>query len=76
VVWFNGTEHELFRTLGCPIDKMIQNKRTTFVMSKIHFRFIGPAGYGDRVTTTVTLDEITEKTLHWNCKIKILTPEN
>ena len=43
LAWFNDTEHELFRTLGYPIDKMIQNDRTTFVMGEIHFRFIGPA---------------------------------
>jgi acyl-CoA thioesterase FadM len=28
LAWFNDTEHELFRTLGYPIDKMIQNDRT------------------------------------------------
>lgn len=68
LAWFNDTEHELFRTIGYPIDKMIKKDRTTFVMGEIHFRFIGPAACGDRVTTTVTLDEITAKTLHWNCK--------
>lgn len=70
LAWFNDTEHELFRTIGFPIESMIRKDRTTFVMGEVHFRFIGPAAYGDRVTTTVTLDEITEKTLHWNCKAK------
>jgi YbgC/YbaW family acyl-CoA thioester hydrolase len=70
LAWFNDTEHELFRTLGYPIESMIRKDRTTFVMGEVHFRFIGPAAYGDRVMTTVTLDDITEKTLHWNCKAK------
>ena len=68
VAWFNETEHELFRTIGYPIDEMIKNDRTTFVMGEIHFKFIGPAAYGDRITTTVTLKELGEKTLQWNCK--------
>ena len=68
VAWFNETEHELFRAIGYPIDEMITNDRTTFVMGEIHFRFIGPAAYGDRVATIITLDEIRDRTLHWHCK--------
>ena len=49
VAWFNDTEHELFRIIGYPIEQMIKNDRTTFVMGEIHFRFIGPAAYGDRI---------------------------
>ena len=49
---------------------MIKNDRTTFVMGEIHFRFIGPAAYGDRILTTINLAEIGEHTLHWNCKAK------
>jgi acyl-CoA thioesterase FadM len=70
VAWFNDTEHELFRILGYPIEQMIKNDRTTFVMGEIHFRFIGPAAYGDRIVTTITLAEVGEHTLHWNCKAK------
>jgi 4-hydroxybenzoyl-CoA thioesterase len=40
------------------------------VMGEIHFRFIGPAAYGDRILTTITLADIGEHTLHWNCKAK------
>ena len=47
VAWFNDTEHDFFRTIGYPIDQMIRRDRTTFVMGEIHFRFIGPAAYGD-----------------------------
>src|SRR6266540_1421097 len=70
VAWFNETEHELFRVIGYPIEQMIKNDRTTFVMGEIHFRFIGPAAYGDRIVNTITLAEIGEHTLHWNCKAK------
>lgn len=70
VAWFNDTEHDFFRTIGYPIDQMIRRDRTTFVMGEIHFRFIGPAAYGDRVATTVTLTKIGERTLHWACKAR------
>jgi acyl-CoA thioesterase FadM len=39
-------------------------------MGEIHFRFIGPAAYGDRIVTTITLADVGERTLHWNCKAK------
>jgi 4-hydroxybenzoyl-CoA thioesterase len=70
VAWFNDTEHDFFRTIGYPIDQMIRRDRTTFVMGEIHFRFIGPAAYGDRVATSVTLTKIGERTLHWACKAR------
>src|ERR671924_624114 len=34
VAWFNDTEHELFRIIGYPIEQMIKNDRTTFVMGE------------------------------------------
>jgi len=67
VAWFNETEHEFFRTIGYPIERMIRDDRTTFVMGEIHFRFIGPAAYGDRIATTIALAKLGEKTLHWAC---------
>ena len=70
VAWFNDTEHEFLRTIGYPIDQMIRQDRTTFVMGEIHFRFIGPAAYGDRIATSVTLTKIGERTLHWACKAR------
>src|SRR5436189_543919 len=70
VAWFNDTEHELFRIIGYPTEQMIKNNRTTFVMGEIHFRFIGPAAYGDRIITTINLAEVGERTLHWNCMAK------
>jgi 4-hydroxybenzoyl-CoA thioesterase len=70
VAWFNDTEHELFRIIGYPIEQMIKNDRTTFVMGEIHFRFIGPAAYGDHIVNTITLADVGARTLHWNCKAK------
>jgi len=68
LAWFNDVEHELFRQVGYPIDRMIKDTRTAFVMGEIHFRFVGPAAYGDRVNCTIALKEMGERTLHWNCK--------
>jgi YbgC/YbaW family acyl-CoA thioester hydrolase len=70
VAWFNETEHEFFRTIGFPIDVMIREDRTTFVMGEIHFRFIGPAAYGDRIATTISLAKMGDRTLHWTCKAR------
>ncbi len=66
--WFNETEHELLRALGFPTNKLIKENRTAFVMGDVHFRFIGPAAYGDKVRTTIQLAKIGSSTLHWDCK--------
>ena len=68
IAWFNEIEHELFRRIGYPINKMINEDRSAFVMGEIQFRFVGPAAYGDRVRCTLTLLEIRDKTLHWACE--------
>ena len=49
--WFNDTEHELLRAIGFPTNRMIAENRCAFVMGDVHFRFIGPAAYGDHVRT-------------------------
>ncbi len=66
--WFNDTEHELFRRLGYPIDVMIAKDRTTFVMGEVHFRFIGPAAYGERVLSIIKLQKMGDSTLHWKTR--------
>jgi len=66
--WFNDTEHEMFRTIGYAIEQQIEHDRTTFVMGEIHFRFIGPAAYGDRVRCILSLSEMRDKTLLWHFK--------
>lgn len=67
VAWFNEIEHELFRQIGHPINKMINEDRSAFVMGEIKFRFVGPASYGDRVECKLTLIEIRDKTVRWEC---------
>ena len=72
VAWFNEIEHELFRQIGHPINKMINEERSAFVMGEIKFRFIGPASYGDRVECKLELKEIREKTIRWKCHARNL----
>ncbi len=66
--WFNETEHELLRALGFPTNRLIKDTRTAFVMGDVHFRFIGPAAYGDKVRTTIHMHKMGESTVHWDCK--------
>ena len=66
--WFNETEHELLRALGFATNKLIKEDRTAFVMGDVHFRFVGPAAYGDKVRTTMQLAKMGKSTLHWDCK--------
>ncbi len=66
--WFNDTEHELFRRLGFPIEVMIAEDRTTFVMGEVHFRFIGPAAYGESIFSIIKLQKISASTLHWKTR--------
>ena len=68
LAWFNDTEHEMLRAIGFATEKMIAKDRLAFVMGDIHFKFIGPAAYGDRVRTMIQLSKITKSTLHWDCK--------
>ena len=68
VAWFNEVEHELFRSMGFPIDKMILNDHRSFVMGEIKIRFVGPAAYGDRVRCEIALNDIRDRTVHWDYK--------
>jgi YbgC/YbaW family acyl-CoA thioester hydrolase len=72
VAWFNEIEHEFFRQIGFPINRMINEDRSAFVMGEIQFRFVGPAAYGDRVRCTLTLLEVRERTVHWHCNAENL----
>lgn len=73
LAWFNDLEHDLFRQLGHPIDGMIREHRQAFVMGDVHFRFVGPAAYGDKVRCCIALQEMRERTLHWHCTAHNLT---
>ncbi len=66
--WFNDTEHDLFRTLGFPTEELITKHRTAFVMGEVHFRFIGPAAYGQRIKNIIFLSHLGKTTLHWKTK--------
>ncbi len=68
LAWFNDTEHDLLRAIGFPTNKMIAESRSAFVMGDVHFKFIGPAAYGDRVRTVIQLAKMTRSTLHWDCR--------
>ena len=76
LAWFNDTEHDLLREIGFGAEDTIKSTRTAFVMGDIKFRFIGPAAYGDRILTTISLQDMTKSTLHWTCKaVKAKTGE-
>ncbi len=68
LAWFNDTEHDWLRSIGFGADETIKRYRTAFVMGKINFEFIGPAAYGDRISTSITLEKISRSTLSWRCK--------
>ena len=58
----------MLRGLGFGTKELIETNRTAFVMGDVHFRFIGPAAYGDRVRTTMKLVKLGGSTVHWDCK--------
>lgn len=66
--WFNDAEHDMFAAMGYPVNKMVDEDRTAFVMGEIDFRFVGPAAYGDKVRATIQLIELRRATLKWRCK--------
>ncbi len=68
LAWFNDTEHELFARLNYPVNKMIEENRSAFVMGKVAFEFVGPAAYGDRVRSTIKADKIGNSTIAWKCE--------
>ncbi len=66
--WFNDTEHEMFAKVGYPVNKMVDQDRTAFVMGEINFRFIGPAAYGDKIRSTIELAKMGRATVQWKCR--------
>ena len=55
---------------------MIEKDKTTFVMGEIQFRFIGPAAYGDRVMTKISLEKLARRRCTGFTKPKTPVPEN
>lgn len=68
LAWFNDTEHEMFASLGYPVNKMVNDDRTAFVMGEVNFKFVGPAAYGDRIRSTIQLSEMRRATMRWSCR--------
>lgn len=66
--WFNDAEHEMFAKMGYPVNKMVNEDRTAFVMGEINFKFIGPAAYGDKVRATIQLAKMGRASMKWSCK--------
>ncbi len=66
--WFNDAEHEMFAKMGYPVNKMVNDDRTAFVMGEINFKFVGPAAYGDKVRATIQLAKMGRATMQWSCK--------
>lgn len=73
LAWFNDLEHDLLRQIGYPTERMIQEGRQAFVMGEVHFRFVGPAAYGEKVRCSIALQEMRERTVHWHCTALNLT---
>lgn len=67
LAWFNDAEHEFFAGAGYPVKQMVEVDRTAFVMGRVNFEFVGPAGYGERIKTKLELIDITNSTLTWAC---------
>lgn len=70
--WLNETEHELLRQIGYSTNDLITADRSAFVMVDVHFQFVGPARFGDRVRTKVALEKIGTSSLHWRCTADLL----
>ena len=73
LAWFNDLEHDLLRRVGYPTERMIREGRRAFVMGEVHFRFVGPAAYGEKVRCSIALQELRERTIHWRCTALNLT---
>ena len=73
LAWFNDLEHDLLRRIGYPTERMIREGRRAFVMGEVHFRFVGPAAYGEKVRCSLALQEMRERTVRWHCTAQNLT---
>jgi len=70
LAWFNDAEHEFFAQAGYPLTRMVARDRTAFVMGRIDFKFIGPAGYGEKIVTRLAVKKITNSTVLWDCSAR------
>ncbi len=70
LAWFNDAEHEFFDQAGYPLTRMVEEDRTAFVMGRVNFEFVGPAGYGEKIVTRLAAKEITKSTVTWDCSAR------
>ena len=70
LAWFNDTEHEFFAQAGYPVTRMVAKDRTAFVMGRVNFEFVGPAGYGEKIVTRLAVSELTKSTVTWDCSAR------
>ena len=70
LAWFNDAEHEFFAQAGYPVTRMVAKDRTAFVMGRVNFEFVGPAGYGEKIVTRLAVKEITNSTVTWDCSAR------
>ncbi|MDE0366708.1 MAG: acyl-CoA thioesterase [Gammaproteobacteria bacterium] len=70
LAWFNDAEHEFFAQAGYPLTRMVAEDRTAFVMGRVNFEFVGPAGYGEKIVTRLAVKEITRSTVTWDCSAR------
>ena len=70
LAWFNDAEHEFFAQAGYPLTRMVASDRTAFVMGRVNFEFVGPAGYGEKIVTRLAVKEITNSTVTWGCSAR------
>ena len=70
LAWFNDAEHEFFSHAGYSVSEMISHDRTSFVMGRINFEFVGPAAFNDKIVTRLALKEISNSTLTWDCSAR------
>ena len=70
LAWFNDAEHEFFAQAGYPVTRMVARDRTAFVMGRVNFEFVGPAGYGEKIVTRLAVKEISKSTVTWDCSAR------
>ena len=44
--------------------------RTAFVMGRVNFEFVGPAGYGEKIVTRLAVKELSRSTVTWDCSAR------
>lgn len=67
LMWFNDAEHAFWAAGGYPVNRMIAQDRSAFVMGRVQFEFKGPATHGDVLSIRIALKTLGNSTLTWDC---------